>query len=40
MQVQLDTGSSDLVLETPTSDICTAGIPNPCTMFGSCKKPL
>lgn len=35
--VQLDTGSSDLVVETPLSDICAAVPPNPCTNFGSCK---
>ena len=35
--VQLDTGSSDLVVETPSSDICSANIPNPCTNFGSCQ---
>jgi hypothetical protein len=31
--VQLDTGSSDLIVETSTSDICTASTPNPCTNF-------
>jgi hypothetical protein len=35
--VQLDTGSSDLVVETPSSDICSAAAPNPCTKFGSCE---
>jgi hypothetical protein len=35
--VQLDTGSSDLVVETPNSDICTAASPNPCTNFRACK---
>lgn len=35
--VQLDTGSSDLVVETPLSDICSAAPPNPCTNFGACK---
>jgi Eukaryotic aspartyl protease len=34
--VQLDTGSSDLVVETPSSDICSASPPNPCTEYGSC----
>ncbi len=34
--VQLDTGSSDLIVETPTSNICQANPPNPCTNFGSC----
>jgi hypothetical protein len=35
--VQLDTGSSDLVVETPSSDICSTAPPNPCTNFGSCR---
>lgn len=35
--VQLDTGSSDLIVETPSSDICSTMPPNPCTDFGSCK---
>jgi len=35
--VQLDTGSSDLVLETDSSDICSQAPPNPCTMLGACK---
>lgn len=35
--VQLDTGSSDLIVETPSSDICSTAPPNPCTNFGSCK---
>jgi hypothetical protein len=35
--VQVDTGSSDLVVETPSSDICSAGVPNPCSNFGACK---
>jgi Eukaryotic aspartyl protease len=34
--VKLDTGSSDLILETPNSNICSASPPNPCTIFGSC----
>jgi Eukaryotic aspartyl protease len=38
--VQLDTGSSDLIVETPLSDICSAAAPNPCTNFGSCTKSL
>lgn len=38
--VQLDTGSSDLIVETPTSNICTANPPNPCTNFGSCTSVL
>jgi hypothetical protein len=38
--VQLDTGSSDLVVETPSSNICSAPAPNPCTNFGACKKSL
>jgi hypothetical protein len=38
--VQLDTGSSDLVVETPNSNICTANPPNPCTNFGSCRSIL
>lgn len=36
--VQLDTGSSDLIVETPSSDICSSAPPNPCTNFGACKK--
>jgi Eukaryotic aspartyl protease len=35
--VQLDTGSSELVLETSSSDICAAAAPNPCTKFGTCE---
>jgi hypothetical protein len=35
--VQLDTASSDLVIETNSSDICTATVSNPCTDLGSCK---
>jgi hypothetical protein len=35
--VQLDTGSSDLVVETDSSNICTASSPNPCTNFGACE---
>jgi hypothetical protein len=35
--VQLDTGSSDLIVETPSNNLCQAASPNPCTMFGSCK---
>jgi hypothetical protein len=38
--VQLDTGSSDLIVETPGSNICSASVPNPCTNFGSCMKAL
>ena len=38
--VQLDTGSSDLIVETPSSHICTADTPNPCTNFGSCTYAL
>jgi hypothetical protein len=34
--VQLDTGSSDLTVETSKSDICNTAPPNPCTNFGSC----
>ena len=34
--VQLDTGSSDLIVETPTSPTCLRSPPNPCTNFGSC----
>jgi hypothetical protein len=34
--VQLDTGSSDLIVETLSSDICSVAPPNPCTNFGSC----
>ncbi|KUJ13564.1 acid protease [Mollisia scopiformis] len=33
--VQLDTGSSDLVVETDSSNICSQAPPNPCTNFGS-----
>ncbi|PMD13373.1 acid protease [Hyaloscypha hepaticicola] len=33
--VQLDTGSGDLIVETPSSHICRANSPNPCTNFGS-----
>lgn len=36
--VQLDTGSSDLIVETSSSDICSTAPPNPCTNFGFCKK--
>jgi hypothetical protein len=36
VMVQLDTGSSDLVVETSSSNICSAPAPNPCTNFGSC----
>lgn len=35
--VQLDTGSSDLIVETPSSDICSVAPPNPCTNFGACR---
>lgn len=35
--VQLDTGSSDLIVETDSSDICSTAPPNPCTNFGPCK---
>jgi hypothetical protein len=40
VMVQLDTGSSDLVVETDSSDICSAAPPNPCTNLGACKKSL
>ena len=40
VMVQLDTGSSDLVVETDSSDICSAAAPNPCTNLGACKKSL
>jgi hypothetical protein len=38
--VQLDTGSTVLVLETTSSDICATAPPNPCSNFGGCEKPL
>lgn len=38
--VQLDTGSSDLIVETPLSDVCSTAPPNPCTNFGSCKSHM
>lgn len=38
--VQLDTGSSDLIVETPSSHICTANTSNPCTNFGPCTSVL
>jgi hypothetical protein len=40
MYVQLDTGSSDLVVETDVSDICSTAPPNPCTNFGACKSSV
>jgi hypothetical protein len=33
-------GSSDLVVETDSSNICSVGAPNPCTNLGACKKSL
>ena len=36
MYVQLDTGSSDLVVETNSSDYCTSN-PNICSVIGTCK---
>jgi Eukaryotic aspartyl protease len=36
MTVQLDTGSSDLILETPSSNICKK-TPTVCSSHGSCK---
>lgn len=38
--VQLDTGSSDLIVETDSNNLCSAAPPNPCTNFGACKKSL
>lgn len=37
INVQLDTGSSDMVVETPSSDICGTAPPNPCTNYGACE---
>jgi len=36
MYVQLDTGSSDLVVETDSSDYCKSN-PNICSLVGTCK---
>jgi Eukaryotic aspartyl protease len=35
-QVQLDTGSSILFVETDVSDLCSTAPPNPCTKYGAC----
>lgn len=36
INVNLDTGSTELVLNTPKSDECSAPAPNACTTAGSC----
>jgi hypothetical protein len=34
--VQLDTGSSNLLVESTSDTLCTAAPPNPCTLYGGC----